>query len=95
LPVKADQDRITQVLTNIIGNALTATPAGGSVIVETRAKAPLAQVVITDTGVGSAEADVERVFERFYRAPRCRVHPHPLAAGTYSAASEGTVSGRR
>jgi len=69
LPVRADQDRITQVLTNIIGNALTATPAGGSVIVETRAKAPLAQVVVTDTGVGLAEADLERVFERFYRAP--------------------------
>jgi histidine kinase len=69
LPVMADQDRITQVLTNIIGNALTATPAGGSVTVEARARVPLAQVVVTDTGVGLAEADLERVFERFYRAP--------------------------
>jgi histidine kinase len=67
--VRADQDRITQVLTNIIGNALTATPAGGSVTVKTRANQQLAQVVITDTGVGLAEADLERVFERFYRAP--------------------------
>ncbi len=67
LPVRADQDRITQVLTNMIGNALTATQAGGSVTVETRAKAPLAQVVVTDTGVGLGEADLERVFERFYR----------------------------
>jgi signal transduction histidine kinase len=69
LPVRADQDRITQVLTNVIGNALTATPAGGSVTVEARAYGPLAQVVITDTGVGLAGADLERVFERFYRAP--------------------------
>ncbi len=69
LPVKADQDRITQVLTNIIGNALAATQADGSVTVETRAKAPLAQVVVTDSGVGLAEADLERVFERFYRVP--------------------------
>lgn len=69
LLVKADSDRITQVLTNIIGNALTATPAGGSVTVETRLKAPLAQVVVTDSGVGLADADLERVFERFYRAP--------------------------
>ena len=69
LPVQADSDRVTQVLTNIIGNALAATQAGGSVTVETRVKAPLAQVVVTDTGVGLAEADLERVFERFYRAP--------------------------
>ena len=69
LPVKADQDRITQVLTNIIGNALAATQADGSVTVAARAKAPLAQVVVTDSGVGLAEADLERVFERFYRVP--------------------------
>jgi signal transduction histidine kinase len=68
LPIQADSDRITQVLTNIIGNALTATPAGGSVTIETRAQAPLAQVVVTDTGVGLEETDLERVFERFYRA---------------------------
>ena len=70
LPVQADQDRLTQVLTNIIGNALTATAPGGTVTVESRAKADLAQVVVTDTGVGLAAADLERVFERFYRAPR-------------------------
>jgi signal transduction histidine kinase len=69
LPVWADPDRITQVLTNIIGNALTATPAGGSVTVHAREHARQAQVVVTDTGVGLAAADLERVFERFYRAP--------------------------
>ncbi|HEY0934164.1 MAG TPA: HAMP domain-containing sensor histidine kinase [Trebonia sp.] len=69
LPVRADPDRITQVLTNILGNALTATPAGGSVTVQTRAHGREAQVAVTDTGVGLAAADLERVFERFYRAP--------------------------
>src|SRR6185437_2826624 len=69
LPVKADQDRVTQVLTNIIGNALAATPGGVSVTVEARADGPLARVVVADTGVGLAGADLERVFERFYRAP--------------------------
>jgi histidine kinase len=69
LPVRADPDRITQVLTNIIGNALTATPEGGLVAVQTRSNGRQAQVMVTDTGVGLAAADLERVFERFYRAP--------------------------
>jgi histidine kinase len=69
LPVWADPDRITQVLTNILGNALTATPAGGSVTVAIRAQSGQAQVMVSDTGAGLAAADLERVFERFYRAP--------------------------
>jgi signal transduction histidine kinase len=69
LAVRADPDRITQVLTNIIGNALTATPAGGSVTVKTRASARQAQVMVSDTGIGLAPGDLEHIFERFYRAP--------------------------
>jgi histidine kinase len=71
--VRADPDRVTQVLTNVIGNALTATPAGGSVTVGTRASTGTGQaqaaVQVTDTGVGLSAADTERVFERFYRVP--------------------------
>ncbi|HEY4991646.1 MAG TPA: HAMP domain-containing sensor histidine kinase [Nakamurella sp.] len=69
LPVHVDPDRITQVLTNLLGNALLATPAGGTVAVTARRTARGGEVVVTDTGVGLTEQDVERVFERFYRAP--------------------------
>jgi histidine kinase len=69
LPVRADQDRIAQVLTNLLGNALTATPADGTVTVVARAAGHSARVTVTDTGVGLAAADLERIFERFYRVP--------------------------
>ena len=69
LPVRADPDRITQVLTNILGNALAATPPGGSVTVRSGGDARYARVTVADTGVGLAAGDLSRVFERFYRVP--------------------------
>ena len=69
LPVRVDPDRITQVLTNLLGDALVATPAGGTVTVTAGSTARGGEVVVTDTGVGLSEQDVDRVFERFSRAP--------------------------
>jgi histidine kinase len=69
MPVLADADRISQVVTNMIGNALRATPAPGRVRVTCRAERGSALVEVADTGEGLAAEDVERVFERFYRVP--------------------------
>ncbi|TFD79177.1 sensor histidine kinase [Cryobacterium fucosi] len=72
LPVHVDPDRITQVLTNLLGNALHATPTGGTVTITARDAGDAGgrgEVVVTDTGVGLVEDDTERVFERFYRVP--------------------------
>jgi histidine kinase len=68
VPVRVDVDRVVQVLTNVLGNALVATPSGGSVTVTAATRDGVATVSISDTGVGFAPGESERIFERFYRA---------------------------
>ncbi|WP_062290624.1 sensor histidine kinase [Demequina phytophila] len=70
VPVQADRDRIMQVLVNLIGNALAHTPAGGRVVVTAEARGDDAVVEVADDGAGIEAADLERVFDRFYRRPR-------------------------
>jgi histidine kinase len=69
VPVEVDADRIAQVVTNLVGNAIRATPEGGRVRVSCRAEEGLAVLEVADTGEGLAADDLERVFERFYRVP--------------------------
>lgn len=63
----ADTDRLAQVVTNLVGNAIRATPSGGSVVVSVERTGATASISVTDTGEGLASEDLERVFERFYR----------------------------
>jgi two-component system sensor histidine kinase BaeS len=63
----ADRDRLGQVLANLIGNAVTYTPAGGRVVVDVTADEVACTVAITDTGIGLQPDDFDRIFDRFYR----------------------------
>jgi histidine kinase len=67
LPVDGDADRITQILTNLLGNALTYTEGGGQVVVTTSRDRGSAQVAVTDTGIGLTVDELVLVFDRFYR----------------------------
>lgn len=69
---RADADRTVQVLTNLVGNAIRATPPGGTITVTGARGAGRATLVVADTGEGLARGDLERVFERFYRVPGAR-----------------------
>ena len=71
-PVTADGDRVVQVLTNLLGNALRHTPAGGRVVVGAEAREGAIVFRVEDTGEGITSGDLPRVFERFYRAEKSR-----------------------
>jgi two-component system sensor histidine kinase BaeS len=72
LPVLADPDRLAQVLTNLLSNALRHTPPGGSVTAEAGPRKGQGLFSISDTGEGIAQEHLGHVFERFYRADRAR-----------------------
>jgi two-component system, OmpR family, phosphate regulon sensor histidine kinase PhoR len=74
--VTGDEDRLGQVLVNLLHNAVKFSPDGGDVRI-TVGRSPrddaFAEVAVEDHGIGIARADRSRVFERFYKADRARV----------------------
>jgi histidine kinase len=86
-----DPDRMTQVVTNLLGNAIRATPAGGRISVSCRREGPSAVLAVADTGEGLAHEEVERVFERFYRVPGRRRPEHDTGSGIGLTIARGIV----
>jgi signal transduction histidine kinase len=66
--VSGDRDRLTQVLDNLVGNAIKFTPKQGSVTLGARAHDEGVRFFVTDTGPGIDPDDLERVFDRFWQA---------------------------
>jgi signal transduction histidine kinase len=71
-PIAGDGDRLAQVLTNLISNAIKYTSSGGSVGVKTRINNGGVEVIVKDTGIGIPPADLPRIFERFYQVDKAR-----------------------
>ena len=70
--IMADETLISQVLFNLIDNAIKYTPDGGRVEVRARDAGDFVRVDVEDTGVGIMEKDLPRIFERFYRVDKAR-----------------------
>jgi signal transduction histidine kinase len=68
VPIRADRDRIDQVLANLVDNAVKYSPEGGPVHVELERRGPRVALSVADEGVGIPDEHFEHVFERFYQA---------------------------
>jgi signal transduction histidine kinase len=66
-PISADPVRIREVLTNLVANALRATPMGGAVTIGITASGAAIEISVSDTGGGIAAEDLPHVFDRFYK----------------------------
>jgi two-component system phosphate regulon sensor histidine kinase PhoR len=70
--VRADQPRLEQVLVNLIHNAVKFTRPGGEIILAVHTEEDFVRFSVSDTGEGIPADDLERIFERFYKADRAR-----------------------
>ncbi len=67
--VRVDQERMLQVLRNLIGNAVKFTPVGGSVTISARSLDGKVEVSVQDTGPGIPPGSLESIFDKFHQAP--------------------------
>ena len=91
VPVEVDVDHVAQVVTNLIGNAIRATPPGGLVALACRTRGGQAVLTVTDTGEGLAPEELDRIFERFYRVPGRRRGEHDTGSGIGLTIARGIV----
>ena len=76
--VRADSDRIEQVVINLLDNAIKFTPEGGKITLESAAKDDVAEITVRDSGCGVPSEDREKIFDRFFTADRA----HTAGKGT-------------
>ena len=70
LQVRCDRERVLQILSNLVGNAIKFTPEGGSIFIEAQDTGHEVRFSVRDTGQGISEEELPRIFDRFWQAQR-------------------------
>jgi heavy metal sensor kinase len=70
--IHGDRERLRQLIWNLVENAVRYTPAGGTVTLALRRHGPVAELTVSDTGIGIAPEHLQHIFERFYRVDTSR-----------------------
>lgn len=86
-----DEDRLSQVFTNLVDNAVKHTPAGGFVRLSARSEAGLARIEVIDSGDGIPEEHLSRIFERFYKVDGARKQETKPGTGLGLAISQQII----
>jgi signal transduction histidine kinase len=81
LTLWVDPDRIDQVLSNLVANALRHTPAGGEVVLRAQSSAESISLQVQDSGPGILPDDLPFIFDRFYRGDRARTRSAGSGSG--------------
>jgi signal transduction histidine kinase len=87
LVVNGDADRLEQIVTNLVVNAIKYTPSGGSILVAVEADGAEAVLRVSDTGLGIAPEHLERIFESFTRVVPAHGDPGGMGLGLSLVAS--------
>lgn len=85
--ITVDPNRMTQVLSNLVSNALRYTPEGGNVILGTRHDQASVTMFVRDSGDGISAQDLPKIFNRFYRSDKSRSHGGEVGLGLAIAKS--------
>ncbi len=80
-PLTGDGDRLAQVFTNLVDNALKFTPAGGQVSLHASQADDGVEISVTDSGIGISSAEIAHIFDRFYQADPARKGGEKHGAG--------------
>lgn len=94
LPVWADRQRLEQVISNLLDNAVKYSPEGGLITIGTRIQGDYAQLYITDTGIGIPAHELSRLFTPFFRASNASSRHFPgVGLGLYLCQSIANAHG--
>ncbi|MBU7005406.1 sensor histidine kinase [Phosphitispora fastidiosa] len=94
-PVLGDEDRLQQVLVNLLDNAAKFTPEGGVVRVSAVTGHDRVDISVTDSGPGIPESELEQIWERFYKADKARTRDEAGGTGLGLAIVKNIIQAHR